>query len=33
MMLDTNNNKVVLKLEDLYGNVQEFELLDMVEYN
>lgn len=33
MMLDTNNNKVVLKLEDENGNVMDFELLDMVEYN
>lgn len=33
MMLDTNNNKVVLRLEDADGNVQAFELLDMVEYN
>lgn len=33
MMLDTNNNKVVLNLEDPFGNVQAYELLDMVEYN
>ncbi len=33
MMLDTNNNKVLLNLEDPFGNVQTYELLDMVEYN
>ncbi len=33
MMLDTNNNRVLLNLEDPLGNVQTYELLDMVEYN
>lgn len=33
MMLDTNNNRVLLNLEDSFGNVQTYELLDMVEYN
>ncbi|MCD8353005.1 MAG: DUF1292 domain-containing protein [Clostridiales bacterium] len=33
MMLDTNNNRVLLNLEDPMGNVQTYELLDMVEYN
>jgi hypothetical protein len=33
MMLDTNNNRVLLKLEDAFGQVQTYELLDMVEYN
>ncbi|MCD8146137.1 MAG: DUF1292 domain-containing protein [Clostridiales bacterium] len=33
MMLDTNDNKVLLNLEDPFGRVQVYELLDMVEYN
>jgi hypothetical protein len=33
MMLDTNHNRVLLKLEDAFGTVQTYELLDMVEYN
>ena len=33
MMLDTNNNKIVLNLEDPFGNSQPYELLDVVEYN
>lgn len=33
MMLDTNNNKVLLNLEDPDGEVLTYELLDMVEYN
>lgn len=33
MMLDTNNNRVLLNLEDPFGRVQTYELLDMVEYN
>jgi hypothetical protein len=33
MMLDTNNNKVVLLLEDEHGNTEPWELLDLVEYD
>jgi hypothetical protein len=33
MMLDTNNNKVVLMLEDENGEAVAYELLDVVEYN
>lgn len=33
MMLDTNNNRVLLDLEDPFGRVQTYELLDMVEYD
>lgn len=32
MMLDTNNNQVLLTLEDPEGRRQVYELLDMVEY-
>lgn len=33
MMLDTNNNKVVLMLEDPDGTKEAYELLDVVEYD
>jgi hypothetical protein len=33
MMLDTNNNKVVLMLEDPNGEKAAYELLDVVEYD
>lgn len=33
MMLDTNNNKIVLLLEDANGDLAPFELLDVVEYD
>lgn len=33
MMLDTNNNRVLLELEDAGGDRRTYELLDMVEYN
>jgi hypothetical protein len=33
MMLDTNNNKVVLMLEDPNGEQTAYELLDVVEYD
>ena len=33
MMLDTNNNKIVLMLEDENGEKEAYELLDVVEYN
>lgn len=33
MMLDTNNNRVVLMLEDPNGQREAYELLDVVEYN
>lgn len=32
MMLDTNNNRVVLLLEDPNGRQEPYELLDVVEY-
>lgn len=33
MMLDTNNNKIVLMLEDENGEKEPYELLDVVEYD
>lgn len=33
MMLDTNNNKIVLMLEDEHGKKEPYELLDVVEYD
>lgn len=33
MMLDTNNNKIVLMLEDANGDLEPYELLDVVEYD